>query len=155
MTTTDDSVGRASPNFGHLATVVPLLALHGAKAERYVFEDPSVALVKLRQFGEVLAQEAAARTGLYTSPTEAQADLLRRIRDEGLIDFEVADLFHALRKAGNRAVHHGVGTQRDALHGLQMAWRLGAGSRRLLRTRDSRWAPSSCRTIRLTEAPNA
>lgn len=125
MTTANDSAGLVSPNFGHLAKVVPLLALQGAKAERYVFEDPSIALVRLRQLGEMLAQEAAARIGLYVSPTEAQADLLRRLRDERIIDFEVADLFHALRKAGNDAVHHDVGTQREALHGLRMACRLG------------------------------
>lgn len=125
MTTKDDAAGLVSPNFGHLATVFPQLALQGAKAERYVFEDPSVALVELRRLGEMLAREAAARIGLYTSSTEPQADLLRRLRDEGIIDFEVADLFHALRKAGNRAAHEGEGTQRDALHGLRMAWRLG------------------------------
>jgi len=30
-----------------------LLALQGAKAERFVFEDPVTALFRLRQFGEV------------------------------------------------------------------------------------------------------
>jgi hypothetical protein len=47
------SAGTASPNFGHLATEVPLLALLGAKAERYVFDDHITALFRLRQFGEV------------------------------------------------------------------------------------------------------
>lgn len=58
----DETAGLASPNFAHLAKVVPLLGLLGVKAERYVFEDPSTALFKLRQFGEVLAQQAAAST---------------------------------------------------------------------------------------------
>jgi len=48
-----DSAGVLSPNFAHLAKVVPLAALQGVKAERYVFEDPVTALFKLRQFGEV------------------------------------------------------------------------------------------------------
>lgn len=56
-----------SPNFGHLAAADPLLAQHGAKAERFLFEEPITALFKLRQFGEVLAQQAAAHTGMYTS----------------------------------------------------------------------------------------
>ena len=120
-----DSAGFASPNFAHLAKVVPLLALLGVKAERFVFDDPITALFRLRQFGEVLAQEAAASTGLFTSADEPQVDILRRLRDARIIDFEVADLFHALRKAGNAAVHENVGTQRDALHGLRIAWKLG------------------------------
>lgn len=33
------------------------------------------------------------------------------------------DLFHALRKAGNQAVHPNQGTQRDALDGLRVACR--------------------------------
>lgn len=120
-----DSAAVASPNFGHLAKVVPLLALHGAKAEHYVFVDPVTALFCLRQFGEVLAQQTAAGIGRYVSAAEPQVDLLRRLRQEGIIDLEVAELFHALRLAGNRAVHDNVGTQRDALHGLRTAWRLG------------------------------
>lgn len=135
------SAGFASPNFGHLAKAVPLLASLGVKAERFVFEEPDTALVKLRQFGEVLAQEAAATLGLYTSPGEAQVDLLRRLRGEGIIDFEVLDLFHALRKAGNQAVHESVGTQRDALHGLRIAWKLGIWFQRAFKDRSFKAGP--------------
>ncbi len=114
----------ASPNFGFLASTDPLLVQHAARAERFVFDAPDVALVKLRQFGEGLAQQAAARTGLYTSPDEAQVELLRRLRDGRVIDYEVGALFHSLRKAGNLAVHHSVGGQREALHQLRLAWKL-------------------------------
>jgi type I restriction enzyme R subunit len=95
------------------------------KAERYVFDDPVTALFKLRQFGEVLAQQAAASTGMFVSGEEPQVDLLRRLKDARIIDYEVADLFHVLRKAGNQAVHDNQGTQRDALHALRIAWKLG------------------------------
>lgn len=130
-----------SPNFGHLAAIDPLLVHHGARAERYVFEDPNTALIKLRQFGEVLAQQAAACTGMYASPDEPQTALLRRLRDARVIDQEVADLFHALRKAGNRAVHQGEGTQRDALHALRIAWKLGGWFQRAFRDRGFRSGP--------------
>ena len=131
----------ASPNFGHLVEVVPLLALEGAKAERYVFSDPITALFKLRHFAEVLAQEVAASTGLYASTEEPQVDLLRRLKDAGIIDFEVADLFHALRKAGNLAVHENVGTQRDALHGLRIAWKLGTWFQRAFKDKNFKSGP--------------
>ena len=123
-----------SPNFGHLADVEPLLTEHGARAERYVFDDPVMATVRLRQFCEVLAQQAAAYAGLYVSREEAQTDLLRRLRDERVIDYEVGDLFHTIRKAGNRAVHDGEGSQREALYLLRMAWRLGVWFQRAFKS---------------------
>ncbi len=138
---THDSAGLVSPNFAHLAKAVPLLALHGVKAERFVFDEPVTALFKLRQFGEVLAQEAAANVGLYTSADEQQLDLLRRLKDARVIDYEVADLFHALRKAGNLAVHDNQGTQRDALHGLRIAWRLGVWFQRAFKDRGFKSGP--------------
>lgn len=52
-----------SVNFGFLLTHDPLLVALGAQAERYFTEDPSTCLLKLRQFSEVLAQEAAASVG--------------------------------------------------------------------------------------------
>ena len=119
------TAGFASPNFRHLARAVPLLASFGVRAERYVFDDPNTALMKLRQFGEALAQEVAARTGLLGAANETQGDRLRRLREAGVVEFEVADLFHALRRAGNDASHAHAGSQRDALHNLRIAWKLG------------------------------
>lgn len=135
------SGGVSSPNFGFLAALDPVLAQYGAKAERYVFDDPAVALLKIRQFAEVLAQQAAAHTGLFTSPEEPLADLLRRLKEARITDFEVADLFHAIRVAGNRAVHENVGTQRDALHHLRMAWRLGVWFQRAFKDHSFKAGP--------------
>lgn len=42
-------------------------------------DDPNTCLIKLRQFGEALAQLTAAKAGLLTSPEEQQAQLLRRL----------------------------------------------------------------------------
>lgn len=139
--TTSISGAAHSPNFGHLAAANPLLAQHGAKAERFVFEEPITALFKLRQFGEVLAQQVAANTGLYVSSEESQSELLRRLRDGRVIDHAVGDLFHSLRKAGNRAVHDSEGTQRDALHQLRLAWRLGGWFQRAFRDRNFQSGP--------------
>lgn len=130
----------ASPNFGFLAARDPHLAEHGARAERYAFDDPAVALVKLRQLGEQLARHAAAALGRYTAPEIPQVDLLRQLREADILDDQVADLFHALRKVGNRAVHEGLGTQRDALHHLRLAWRLAVWFQRAFR--DPRFVPS-------------
>ncbi|WP_437638581.1 hypothetical protein [Sorangium sp. So ce854] len=50
----------ASPNFAFLDHHDPRLVVLGTQAERYFADDPNTCLVKLRQFGEILAQRAAA-----------------------------------------------------------------------------------------------
>ena len=70
-----------SANFGFLEQHDPQLLWLGALAERYFRDDPVTCLTKLRQFGEVLAQLVAAKAGLYRSPDELQADLLRAIAE--------------------------------------------------------------------------
>lgn len=114
-----------SANFAFLVAHDRLLDHLGALAERYFADDPSTCLLKLRQFGEVLAQRTAARAGLYTSTEESQLDLLARLQDHGLLPREVSDLFHGLRKAGNAAAHDLRGDHREALSQLRMARQLG------------------------------
>src|SRR5882724_6289842 len=91
-----------SANFGFLARHDVQLVRLGALAERYFGDDPSTALIKLRQFGELLAQLSAAQAGLFTSPDEPQTDLLRRLKFERVVPAEVADLFHQVRVVGNK-----------------------------------------------------
>ncbi len=122
MTTpTAKALAAASPNFGFLGGCSIRLVQAATAAEKLVFEDPVSALMRLRQFGELLAQEAGALVGLYKGPLDSQADLLRRLSDRSVLTREVADLFHDLRKKGNEASHESVGTRREALHQLRMA----------------------------------
>src|SRR5688572_9382075 len=104
----------SSANFGFLQRHDPLLVNLGAQAERYFTDDPPTALIKLRQFAEVLARHAAARLGLYVSPGESQVDLLHRLRDAGGLTQEVRNIFHDLRRAGNIATHEARGSHSDA-----------------------------------------
>ena len=71
-----------SYNFSFMRAYGPQFDRLGALAERYFRDDPNGCLVKLRQLGELLAQEVAARMGLYTSTEEAQSGLLRRLKVE-------------------------------------------------------------------------
>ncbi|MGY4617256.1 type I restriction enzyme R subunit [Bradyrhizobium sp. USDA 4472] len=113
-----------SANFSFLAKRYPDLDRIGAGSERYFSDDPVVALILLRQFGEVLAQMLAARSGLLTDARELQADLLRRLRIEGNYPSSVLDLFHQLRKLGNAATHDRDGDHATALSCLKMARQL-------------------------------
>jgi type I restriction enzyme R subunit len=69
-----------SANFSFLAVYDVQLVRLGALAERYFKEDQATSLIKLRQYGETLAQLVAAKAGLFRDTQEPQADLLRRLK---------------------------------------------------------------------------
>ena len=56
---------------------------------------------------------------------ETFEETLRRLSYERIIPKEAADLFHALRKAGNKAAHETTGNHSDALSALKFARQLG------------------------------
>src|SRR5262252_3082567 len=114
----------ASPNFAFLTKYDEVLVHHAAFAERYVFDDPNSALLKIRQFGELLAQHAAAYTGVTVEEHDSQLALIHTLLDRQIINAQVSQLFHGLRKSGNEAAHQHTGDRREALHQLQMARKL-------------------------------
>jgi type I restriction enzyme, R subunit len=111
----------ASPNFAYLAHHDARLVALGTQAEEHFAADPTVALFKLRQFGEFLAQRAAAKVGLFVGPEDGQQQLIDRLWERGVIGATQRSLFHDLRRVGNAAVHEGKGDHREALHQLRMA----------------------------------
>lgn len=115
--------GRGS-NFDFLKTYDAQLVRLGALAERYFVEDPNTTLIKLRQFAELLAQQLAARMGLFTSPDEPFADLLQRLKAERAMPREAGDIFHQLRISGNQAAHANRDDHATALTSLKMARQL-------------------------------
>ena len=112
-------------NFGFLAKHDVQLMRLGALAERYFGSDPNTTLIKLRQFGELLAQLTAAKAGLFTNPDEPQSDLLRRLKFERVLPSEVADFFHQVRVTGNQATHAHFDNHAQALTTLKIARQLG------------------------------
>jgi type I restriction enzyme R subunit len=52
-------------NFGFLGDHDPELVRLGALAERYFTDDPNTALIKIRQFAELLSKMIAARHAVY------------------------------------------------------------------------------------------
>ena len=132
---------KLSANFDFLSAHSLQLTRLGGLAERYFKDDPNTCLIKLRQFGEVLAQLTAAMAGLFTSPDEQQTDLLRRLKFERIIPSEIADLFHQLRLWGNQATHSDSGTHAEALTGLKLARELGIWFHRTFSKADYKAGP--------------
>lgn len=112
-------------NFHFLGEHDQQLVRLGMLAERYFSDDPNTALLKLRQFAELLAQIVAARVGEYVSSEEAQYDLIRRLQDQGILPRDIAQLFGEVRRAGNAANHELVGNHGTALAALKITWQLG------------------------------
>ncbi|MFC5848569.1 type I restriction-modification system endonuclease [Deinococcus petrolearius] len=114
----------SSSNFADLGRTDPLLAQLGYLAERYLFDDPNTALLKLRQYAEALTQVVAARSGLLVDG-ETQHERLARLRREGVLPQEVWQLLTELRRSGNEASHAFTGEREQAQTLLQFAWILG------------------------------
>ncbi len=112
-------------NFAHLQAHDEQLLRLGMLAERYFAEDPNTCLLKLRQFSEVLAQMVASNVGVFERTDEGQYDLLNRLRDHGILPYEIHQLFDEVRRTGNAANHSLAGDHRTALATLKIAWQLG------------------------------
>ena len=115
---------RRRSNFEFLSAYDEQLVRLGALAEQYFSEDPNTCLIKLRQLAELLAQQLAARMGLYSSADEPFADLLRRLRAERAMPREAGEIFHQLRLAGNQAAHEHRDDHSGALVALKLARQL-------------------------------
>jgi type I restriction enzyme, R subunit len=110
-----------SPNFAFLSKHSELLVKYCSLAEKYVFDDPNSALIKLRQVAEMLAKMAAMHTGILVESGDSFQIILNDLSDRRVITPEIADIFHGLRKQGNAAAHEDSGTQRESLYQLKMA----------------------------------
>jgi type I restriction enzyme R subunit len=110
-----------SGNFGFLAEHSPLLAQLGHTAEQVFSSDPNTTLIKLRQLGEAMAQELAARAGITFDRETTQADLLFKLQREIQLDPEIRALFHTLRIEGNKATHEFQTRHKEAMDGLKVA----------------------------------
>src|SRR6266851_4374242 len=115
----------ATGNFTFLSVHDAQLVQLGALAERYFRDDPATAIFKLRQFAELLSKTIAAHHALYLGERETFEETLRRLSYERIVPKEVADVFHAIRKAGNKAAHETTGNHTDALSALKFARQLG------------------------------
>jgi type I restriction enzyme R subunit len=109
-----------SSNFAFLARQDDRFARLGALAERYFFDDAPAALIKLRQLGEFLAKDVAARHGVLPSSNASFDDVLRTLMARSILPREIAELFFHLKRLGNAAAHEDVGTSREALTALKI-----------------------------------
>lgn len=141
MSTANRSVQVKSPNFQFLSDIGEDLLNPALQAERYLCEDPAVAISKLRLFAERAAKTAAAHLGIYVEEREEFAGTLSSLGWHRAYDERMADLFHTIRKDGNQAVHSGYGNAADALRDLRYAHRIAEWVYRVVKNRNFRAPP--------------
>jgi serine/threonine protein kinase len=110
-----------SVNFSFLADItsdLDLLHSYAHQAEKYLYLDLNICLFKLRQFGELLAQEIAVRNGEPIKPGESQEMLLQRLYRNGILKQNSSYLFHDIRIDGNKAIHPRVDCNKSIQRGL-------------------------------------
>jgi type I restriction enzyme, R subunit len=108
-------------NFDFLKNCDERLTRLATLAERYAFDDPPASLMKLRQFGEFLAKDVAARHGLLPDTAASFDDVLRLLRARSVLPREAADWLYHLKRGGNVAAHEDEGSASDALAALKIA----------------------------------
>ncbi|MDF2947593.1 MAG: hsdR 1 [Bacillales bacterium] len=112
-------------NFNFLSEKWEILANLGETAERNVFIDPNTTLMKLRVFAETLTKYVLAYEEIKETHDTNQTDRINALRRDDLISQELEEILHTIRKKGNKAMHEGFGTQKEAEVLLHMAHRLG------------------------------
>ena len=134
-------------NFGFLSKHDPLLFRLCASAERNYHDDPNTAVIKLRQFGEAVVKHLAAVFNIDIGIEQTQADLLKTLQVRRLIDRNVADLLHYIRKEGNVAAHQFQTTQSQAKSALKIARELALWFHRSFGGTSTRPWESSSRSV--------
>ncbi len=82
-----------------------------------LFRSPHSSIIKGRTFVEKLTQEVANKEGYGLLNTMTQAERLRKLEFEGVLEGEIDNLFQTVRKLGNKAAHADIeGELEVALH---------------------------------------
>ena len=76
-----------------------------ARAERYLFDDPNTALVKMRQLSEVFARTVASKLGLDPDGDLSFSELEFALATRGSLDRQHKDVMRYVRLSGNSAAH--------------------------------------------------
>ena len=111
-------------NFDFLQKDFPVLANFGRLAEQYCYSDSNSCLMKLGMIGDTIVNLIFTYDHLpvpYENTAVARIDVLVR---EGLIDRELCDILHSLRKVRTKAVHDNYASVSEGKALLPMAYSL-------------------------------
>ncbi|CAA6805059.1 MAG: Type I restriction-modification system, restriction subunit R (EC [uncultured Sulfurovum sp.] len=117
-------LGKKKSNFEFLLKYDPIFFQLASVAEEMYHSDPNTTLVKLRQLAEALGKDIALKMGIASYEYKDQYELIYLLEDKLSFSYKVRNLFHMLRKEGNRAVHEFTTNHHQALKALKNAYKL-------------------------------
>lgn len=104
----------------------PFFATLGKQAEENIYRDPNVTLIKIRQFAEKMTEALFRLENMTPWNIDKQFNKLRELERVGVLEEEIALLFHEVRQTGNKAAHDNYGTPEEALKMVRKAYYLAA-----------------------------
>ena len=111
-------------NFRFLEKVFPVLAQFGKTAEKYLYSDSNSCLMKLGMIGETIVNLMFTYDRINLPQENSAVERINVLAREGLLTRDLVDIFHALRKVRNKAVHENYESVSDGKALLQMAYSL-------------------------------
>ena len=120
-----NSIQAITSNFLFLKQHDPIFYQLASAAEQFFALDPNTTMVKLRQLTEALAKDIASRFNIPPYSYNNQHELLYQIDRKINLDSRIRDIFHKLRKDGNKAVHEfDFGDHHKAITAIRLAHKL-------------------------------
>ena len=110
-----------SNNFFFLKTEFPLLYNVAQSAELYIYTDPVVSIIKLRQFEEHLLGLIFKEHRLPFPKENTLHAKIKMLYDEDILSSNISGLLHLIKEKGNIATHQIKGTTEEALQILRSA----------------------------------
>ena len=111
-------------NFDFLSKNFPVLANFGNLAEQYCFSDANSCLIKLGMIGETIVNLMFTYDGIALPYDNTAVNRIDTLMREGLINRDLCDILHAIRKARNKATHENYGSVDEGKTLLQMTYSL-------------------------------
>ncbi|MFR6272580.1 type I restriction-modification system endonuclease [Blautia sp.] len=111
-------------NFDFLQSEFPALADFGAFAEKYCYSDSNSCLMKLGMIGETIVNLIFTYDRIALPYDNTAVSRIATLQQEGLLDQDLCDILHALRKVRNKAVHENYTSVSEGKTLLQMAYSL-------------------------------
>lgn len=111
-------------NFEFLDSHFPVLNNFGKLAEKYLYSDSNSCLMKLGMIGETIVNLCFTYDRIPLPHENTAVNRIDSLFREGMISQDLRDIFHALRKTRNKAVHENYVSIEDGKALLQMAYSL-------------------------------
>lgn len=110
-------------NFSYFTVEWELFKNLGESAEQSVYRDPNAAIVKIRSLAEKMTDAIFKLEGIDPWGLKSQVEKLNTLQNKDVLPDELVNVFHMIRKTGNKAAHDGsYGTTSEAIDMLQMAF---------------------------------